>query len=126
MEIYKGKGQIDYQSNITGNKRDRRSFGVDTKGDAIDPQIILSVEAAKTSNYLNAIEAQNEKLREISWIQSHVVRSPLARIMGLIQIMGDIKDNDEIGTILEYISLSANELDIAIKQISDRSIPVLI
>jgi signal transduction histidine kinase len=75
---------------------------------------------------LDTIEAQNEKLREISWIQSHLVRGPLARIMGLIQLIDDSKDDDEFGTILQYIALSATELDNAIKQISDKSIPVSI
>lgn len=39
---------------------------------------------------LAAIELQNKALREISWIQSHVVRAPLARMMGAIALL-DIK-----------------------------------
>ena len=37
--------------------------------------------------YVQAIEAQNKTFRDITWMQSHVVRTPLARIMGLIQLM---------------------------------------
>ena len=126
MEIYKAKGQLNYQSNLTSRKRYPALIRVDAKCNAIEPSIILSSGPAETSNYLNAIEAQNEKLREISWIQSHIVRGPLARIMGLIQLIDGSKDDDEFGTILQYIALSATELDNAIKQISDKSIPVSI
>lgn len=85
-----------------------------------------SINEAERLNYITAIETQNQKLREISWIQSHMVRSPLARIMGLIQLINDLKNSEETGTILEYILLSANELDNAIKEISDKSIPVMV
>ena len=90
------------------------------------PLLNLSIKDAEKLNYIKAIETQNEKLREISWIQSHVVRSPLARIIGLIQLINDFKNTEETGTILEYILLSAKELDIAINEISDKSIQGLI
>jgi hypothetical protein len=37
----------------------------------------------RKEKYVRAIEEQNLKLREITWIQSHVVRAPLSRILGL-------------------------------------------
>ena len=129
MEIYKAKGHLNYQSNRTNTKRSRALSQVDGKGNIIkskEEKVILSKDATETSNFINAIELQNKKLREISWIQSHLVRGPLARIMGLVQIMDKLKDRDEMATVLEYLLLSANELDNAIKQISDKSIPVLI
>ncbi len=127
MEIvYRAKGQLNYQSNLTSTQRYQTLIQVDARSNAVEAPIILSPDTAEISNYLDTIEAQNEKLREISWIQSHIVRGPLARIMGLIQIIDDSKDDDELGTILKYISLSAKELDNAIKQISDKSIPVSI
>lgn len=75
-------------------------------------------------NYINAIERQNEKLREISWIQSHIVRAPLARIMGLIPLIKDLTEENEAEKkkMLEYMFLSANELDDIIRDISDKTI----
>jgi PAS domain S-box-containing protein len=71
-------------------------------------------------NYIKAIEEKNEKLKEISWIQSHVIRAPLARLMGLIPLVLNGND-DEKDKILKYISLSANELDAVINNIMEKT-----
>ena len=61
---------------------------------------------------------QNQKLKEISWIQSHIIRAPLARIMGLVELIDATSPNiDETKEILDYIKLSANELDEVIRAI---------
>lgn len=73
-------------------------------------------------NYIKAIEEQNENLKEISWLQSHVIRAPLARIMGLIQLVIDPKqDIGEKQNALNYLLRSANELDEVIHTITDKS-----
>jgi PAS domain S-box-containing protein len=68
------------------------------------------------------LKSLNEKLIEISWIQSHVIRAPLTRIMGLIQVIKDLNlaggDKEQA---LEYLLTSAHELDGVIKNISDKS-----
>jgi PAS domain S-box-containing protein len=62
-----------------------------------------------------------EKIKEIAWIQSHIVRVPVTRIIGLISLIKDkLIDESEIEKILEYIILSTNELDNIIKDISDK------
>lgn len=73
-------------------------------------------------SHVNAIEEQNKKLREIAWIQSHVVRAPLSRIMGLIDLLNNHENSDieEQRTILNYILVSAEELDEIIKGITDK------
>lgn len=79
-------------------------------------------DITERSNYIKAIEEQNKKLKEISWMQSHVVRAPLARIMGLIPLLRDIRENSkEREKTLEYLALSANELDEVIKEITSKS-----
>ncbi len=72
--------------------------------------------------HIKAIEAQNKQLQEIAWIQSHIVRAPLARIMGLINLL-KIEDEipDDLKTLLQYILTSANEFDEIIKTISNKS-----
>ncbi|WP_428328054.1 PAS domain-containing protein [Mucilaginibacter sp.] len=68
------------------------------------------------------LKEQNEQLREISWIQSHIVRAPLARIMGLIPLIKDprtqVADKQEM---LEYLLVSAVELDDVIRSITDKT-----
>jgi PAS domain S-box-containing protein len=73
-------------------------------------------------NYIKAIEEQNENLKEISWLQSHVIRAPLARIMGLIPLVNDSnQDTAEKKKALEYLLLSANELDGVIRSITSKT-----
>ena len=87
--------------------------------------IIYSIERKKTitqlTNYINTIEGQNKKLREIAWIQSHVVRAPLARIMMLIDlIQDDSSAAEERNEMLINLQSSALELDQVIRDISDK------
>jgi signal transduction histidine kinase len=64
----------------------------------------------------------NEKLREISWMQSHIIRAPLTRIMGLIRVIKDMDaDDEEKEKALDYILISAYELDDVIKNITSKS-----
>lgn len=72
--------------------------------------------------YINAIENHNEKLREIAWMQSHLVRAPLARILGISEILsGGYNNPEEINEMLSYLTMSAVELDDIIKNIVDKS-----
>jgi len=72
--------------------------------------------------YINTIEQSNERLREIAWTQSHVVRAPLAKIMGLIDLLKYEKDDvDSIREILDNILSSAKELDTVIRNISNKT-----
>ena len=73
-------------------------------------------------NYITAIEKQNKKLLEIAWTQSHVVRAPLSRIMGLTELMKDSTDSEEEKEeLLALLQTSANELDDIIKNISEKT-----
>lgn len=79
----------------------------------------LSIERKKSAEIL---EIQNEKLREISWMQSHIMRAPLAKIIGLIPLINDVKENNaEREKMLDYLLLSANELDEVIADITDKT-----
>jgi PAS domain S-box-containing protein len=70
--------------------------------------------------YYQTILKQNTILKDIAWKNSHVVRAPLSRIMGIINLL---QFNNEEGNISEYnnnlfkaILSSAKELDEYIKQ----------
>jgi PAS domain S-box-containing protein len=76
------------------------------------------------NNYFNAVVKQNEALREIAWIQSHVVRAPLAKIMGLVQLLQNEKDKEDesfLEFIMGAILNAANELDKVILDITEKS-----
>ncbi|WP_026462023.1 PAS domain S-box protein [Adhaeribacter aquaticus] len=73
-------------------------------------------DVSETKEYIHAIEAQNAKLREIAWMQSHVVRAPLARLMGLVDLLSSKPSELDKIQILEYIQQSAVELDGVIRE----------
>lgn len=77
--------------------------------------------AEQTSQkHLKAIEKQNEALREIAWTQSHVVRAPVARILGLLYMLqNNVIQYDS--QILDHLLNSTLELDDIIHQISRKT-----
>src|ERR1700744_4242494 len=84
-------------------------------------KVMIANDITDRLNYIKAIEEQNEKLRDISWMQSHVIRAPLAKIMGLIPLINDTKENSkEREKMLEYLKSSANELDEVIGNIIEK------
>ena len=85
-------------------------------------ELVLVNDITESLMYLKAIELQNKQLMEIAWTQSHVVRAPLARIMGLIHLISD--DDTALAEKLEmlpHVIASANELDDIIRKIVNQS-----
>lgn len=89
---------------------------------AVDGIVLNSRDITESVNYTKAIEEQNSILREIAWIQSHVVRAPLARIMGLVDLMGNYpNDKESLAELLDHLLTSAYELDDVIRTIVKKS-----
>lgn len=72
-------------------------------------------------NYVQTIEENNKRLKEIAWTQSHVVRAPLARIMGLIDLLQNYDDLEDVNLLLNNILTSARELDGIIRKINSKT-----
>lgn len=88
----------------------------------IQANLVIATDVTEKLEHIRAIEAQNEHLREISWIQSHVVRAPLSRIMGLIPLITSADTNpEELKQMLGYLLTSANELDEVIRAITQKT-----
>jgi len=99
---------VEENSNVIGHKGKKA-------------KIVFANDVSERLNYIAAIEAQNEKLREIAWVQSHVVRAPLSRLMGLIDLFKNHQNTVEEGCLIaEYLLASAHELDSVIKDITDK------
>jgi len=102
-----------------------RMFPIKNKENEIFGLMLELVDITGIKKYTNAIEEQNEKFREIAWLQSHIVRAPLARMMGIINL---IKDNDldieEHREFLAHLATSAAELDSIIKDITDKTVAI--
>ncbi|HAI82584.1 MAG TPA: hypothetical protein DCL43_02860 [Chitinophagaceae bacterium] len=83
-------------------------------------QIIHDI--TERNRYLLTIETHNKLLKEIAWTQSHVVRAPLSRMMGLVNLLEyENFSTPDLPKLLEAIIRSANELDDIIREISQKT-----
>ena len=66
------------------------------------------------------LKQQNATLRDIAFIQSHEIRRPLANILGVIEVLNNNKTiaNQDI---LDHLIQSANELDVQIRSIVQKT-----
>jgi PAS domain S-box-containing protein len=83
--------------------------------------LVMARDMTEQMNFTKAIERQNARLLEIAYIQSHIVRAPLARIMGLVDIV--VQNVNEIPDpkVLSYLDQSAKEFDEIIKMIVSKT-----
>ncbi|WP_025763104.1 PAS domain S-box protein [Dyadobacter tibetensis] len=108
-------------------KKDGSIIKVEIIGNKIDfngvpAEIVMATDITEKLVQLQAIENQNKNLKEIAWMQSHVLRAPVARIMGIIQLMQDDEmDHLEKESLLKEVYQSATEIDSVIKNIVDKS-----
>lgn len=64
------------------------------------------------------VERQNKKLRNYAFSNSHEVRAPLARLMGLVDLWNKENNKAQRDFIIEKISKSALELDDIIRKLN--------
>jgi len=63
------------------------------------------------------------KLWDIAWMQSHLVRAPLVRLMGLVDVLKEEQiSNCTDEKLFSYIMITAHELDQVIKDISNKTL----
>jgi len=84
----------------------------------VKADIVIATDVTERLRDTQAIQEQNKQLKKIAWLQSHVIRAPLARMMGLINLVKSVTSNTEKEEYLDYIVSSAEELDEIIKQIT--------
>jgi light-regulated signal transduction histidine kinase (bacteriophytochrome) len=80
--------------------------------------IVQSNDISETLKHINTIEVQNAKLKNIAWTQSHVVRAPLSRILGIIDLIeGETENFSEMLFWLKAITVSTNEMDGIVREL---------
>lgn len=85
-------------------------------------KMVIANDVTEHLKYIKAVESQNIKLQEIAWIQSHVVRAPLARIMGLVNQLSEHQSCDtQKQILLQHTQKAACELDVVIKELVTKS-----
>jgi PAS domain S-box-containing protein len=88
-----------------------------------DAVLVLVNDITERAKYVETIEKQNQTFREIAWIQSHVIRAPLARLLGLVNLLESevSMTTGETMEVINHIKDSAEELDQIVRDISKKS-----
>lgn len=75
-------------------------------------------DVSELRSFVEKIKRQNQEISEIAHAQSHLVRAPLARIMGLVIYMREFGfDSEEKQMLLDSLMSSCEELDIQIREV---------
>ncbi len=65
------------------------------------------------------LNEQNVKLTEYAFVNAHLLRGPLSRILGLVELMRISNDSAELLGYLELLDTSTKELDKVVHRITD-------
>ncbi len=93
----------------------------DEHGEAIK-MVGTMQDLSKIKAYIDQIERQNQEFSEITWMQSHEVRAPLSRLMGMVDYLKEYGfDEDADKQFLDEMAASCKELDHIVHRIIDRA-----
>lgn len=71
-----------------------------------------TLDVSESRRMVKEIKKQNKILKEIAWEQAHVVRGPLTRLKGLVELVKlEVYDEWSQEELIDLINDSANELD---------------
>lgn len=123
VKVHSGEAvQYDKQYFLNGRRRWLHFMITPVNSErGINGACITGRDITARKTYVKTIERQNKIFREISWIQSHLVRAPLARVMGLTALLSSEADEHEKGEILKLLQFSADELDGIIMDITNKT-----
>lgn len=100
----------------------RRYYGVFEENGELSGLVIASINITERKEQELQIQQHVDALKEIAKIQSHEIRRPVANIIGLTDLMDfKLKTVEENDQILQYLRMSALELDQIISKIVDKT-----
>lgn len=108
------------------NRKDGKKLHVEIRRSNItykgkQARMIIATDITQNIEHTAAIQKQNDKLREIAHLQSHVIRLPLARIMSISELI-KLEYKEAVNSqLLDYLDISVNELDGVIHKIVNQS-----
>lgn len=121
LQITKHEGMTHTQGIHRHKMKDGSHAFVYMQGSVIEfrgtkAHIVMITDITNQLQYIDRVEEQNIKLNKIAYMQSHVVRAPLATLMGLVHLLKD--ETQDHKDIVDKVLTSADELDSVIKNIS--------
>ncbi|HCA44097.1 MAG TPA: histidine kinase [Bacteroidetes bacterium] len=128
LEFSKNKDRNTFVGEFRHRKKNGEIFSVEVTSNIIvyngrKAEIILANDITDKKKYLNKIESQNTKLKEIAWFQSHIVRTPVSKLLGLLGLIlnGYAKDEKMKTELLQDTFNAASDLDKIIKDVVDKT-----
>ncbi|WP_158825413.1 PAS domain S-box protein [Mucilaginibacter lacusdianchii] len=82
--------------------------------------IVVCDNITQRKEHEEALERQNEALREVAWLSSHEIRRPAASILGLINLLEHTTNEEEKQECIAHINNCAHELDEIIHNITQK------
>ncbi len=84
--------------------------------------LVLRIDISYRKRAEEQINQAYEKLKKIAWTQSHVVRAPLARMLGIMNLIEkDFAKDEEICLWIRHLRHSADEMDQIVKRIVEET-----
>ena len=80
--------------------------------------ISIGRDVTERCENIEAIKEQNKKLSDIARMQSHDVRGPLARIKGLVNLLGNHPHSEDDAELIGYLRVASNEMDDVVRRIT--------
>ncbi|WP_228953937.1 PAS domain S-box protein [Mucilaginibacter sp. UR6-1] len=80
-------------------------------------RLVIATDITEQMKHTHAIELRNEKLQEIAYMQSHVVRVPLANIIGITDLITQQTKTDDERELYDHLARSVKQLDHVVNQI---------
>lgn len=126
-----GKKELIKGAVFRHQKKDGSIIKVEISNNIIDYNhrkaiIAIATDVTEKLSHIESIKAQNAKLKEIAWMQSHVVRTPLTRLMCLIDVLkSEHLTIEEKEHMLDHILTASNEIDEVVKEIVEKADQVI-
>jgi PAS domain S-box-containing protein len=123
--ISKGKS---YSGEVLNYKKDGTKMWVQTtvspveENGAVNKYVAIFLDITERKNQESLIRHQNARLKEIAFASSHLIRAPLANILGLTSLLDETGSVANDKQIIEYLKASAQKLDLAITEMVKRSV----
>jgi GAF domain len=116
---YRSAARREYEKSIRmlGNKILNQNELLSQKAEEI--KIINKTLEQRVKERTEDLQLKNKQLAEYAFINSHLLRAPLARIMGIVELLQ--KDNPEFSStdLMSYLEVSSRELDNVVKKINE-------
>jgi light-regulated signal transduction histidine kinase (bacteriophytochrome) len=72
--------------------------------------MIITTDITQRLQFTEDIQEQNNKLKEIAYIQSHVIRLPLARIMSILELINLEYEGHVNSDLLDCLNVSTTNI----------------